>query len=115
MRLATIRFDGAETAGIVTEKGILPIRTLNAQNGTAWKEDMFDLIRTGELRDLTAWYNRGGKAACEAAPGRVPSQFNNTSMGSFLSKRSCLTDRATHTPLRIAQSKRLDYSVSIAT
>ena len=39
MRLATIKLGGAEVAGIVTEKGILPIHALNAATGTAWKEN----------------------------------------------------------------------------
>ena len=40
MRLATIKLHGAEVAGIVTGKGILPVAALNAYKGTGWKEDM---------------------------------------------------------------------------
>lgn len=44
MRLATIKKDGAEIAGIVTATGIFPIAALNATKGTAWKTEMYDLI-----------------------------------------------------------------------
>ena len=45
MRLATIKLHGAEVAGIVTGKGILPVAALNAYKGTGWKEDMMSLIQ----------------------------------------------------------------------
>ena len=38
MRLATIKLNGKEQAGIVTAKGVFPIAMLNAAKGTAWKE-----------------------------------------------------------------------------
>ena len=72
MRLATIKHGGAEIAGIVTEKGVLPIAVLNAAKGTGWKEDMLSLIQAGEVPALTDWYNNGGKAELEAIPGLVP-------------------------------------------
>ena len=72
MRLATIRLGGAELVGIVTVRGVLPIRALNKAGGTAWEETMLPLIRTGQLRELTDWYNGGGKATCENAADIVP-------------------------------------------
>ena len=44
MRLATIKREGRETAGIVLERGVLPLAALNAAKGTAWKEEMYELI-----------------------------------------------------------------------
>ena len=38
MRLATIKDGNAKIAGIVTEKGVLPIAALNAAKGTDWAE-----------------------------------------------------------------------------
>ena len=35
MRFATIKLNGAEVAGIVTKKGVLPVACLNAVKGTA--------------------------------------------------------------------------------
>ena len=72
MRLATINLNGAEIAGIVTEQGILPIKAVNAQKGTAWEETMFALIEAGQIRGLTDWYNAGGKKELSSIPGVVP-------------------------------------------
>ena len=72
MRLATIKLSGAETAGVVTRQGILPIKAINAAKGTAWSESMFALIKSGQLKGLTDWYNAGGKAECERISGVVP-------------------------------------------
>ena len=72
MRLATIKKDNEEIAGIVTGKGILPIREINAATGAAWDERMLDLIRSGKIRKLTEWYNSGGREECGNLPGVVP-------------------------------------------
>ena len=72
MRLATIKLGGAEVAGIVTEKGILPIHALNAAKGTAWKENLYDLIVEDQLKGLTNWYNEGGKEELAKIAGTVP-------------------------------------------
>lgn len=72
MRLASIKLNGKEIAGIVTDGGILPIREINAIKGTVWNETMFELIQTGELKKLTNWYRSGGKEECEGIPGVVP-------------------------------------------
>ncbi len=72
MRLASIKQNGAEIAGIVTEQGILPIKAVNVRKGTAWEETIFALIGAGQLRDLTDWYNAGGKAELVSISGVVP-------------------------------------------
>lgn len=72
MRLATIKYSGKELAGIVVEKGILPIAALNAAKGTAWKEEMYALICAQQVLVLTQWYNQGGKEELESIPGLVP-------------------------------------------
>ena len=69
MRLATIKLHGAEIAGIVTGKGILPVAALNAYKGTGWKEDMMSLIQANHIPGLTKWYNEGGKEELETIPG----------------------------------------------
>lgn len=71
MRLATIKQNGAEIAGIVTATGIFPIAALNAAKGTAWKTEMYELICAQQIPGLTAWYNAGGKAELETLPGVV--------------------------------------------
>ena len=72
MRLATIQLNHAEIAGIVTEKGVLPIKAVNAQKGTAWEETMFALIEAGQIKGLTDWYNATGKTELASIPGVVP-------------------------------------------
>ena len=72
MRLATIKLGGAEVAGIVTGKGVVPISALNAAKGTAWKEDMYELIRAQQIHGLTQWYNEGGREELESMAGLVP-------------------------------------------
>ena len=72
MRLATVKWNGKETAGIVTQKGVLPIACLNAAKGTVWKEHLFDLIETQQLKTLTKWYNDGGKEELEGQPQMLP-------------------------------------------
>ena len=72
MRFATIKQGGAEIAGIVASKGVLPIKALNAAKGTAWKETMYELICAQQIPQLTAWYNDSGKAELESIAGVVP-------------------------------------------
>ncbi|MCI8423265.1 MAG: fumarylacetoacetate hydrolase family protein [Lawsonibacter sp.] len=74
MRLATIQYNGAEIAGIVTPKGVLPLAALNEAKGSSWKTDMLSLIQAGELPKLTDWYNNKGKAELEALPGLVSAE-----------------------------------------
>lgn len=74
MRLATIRFAGREVGGLVTGKGILPLAALNEAKGTAWPEDLFELIRSQELEKLNDWYRSGGREEVKTLPGVVPQQ-----------------------------------------
>ena len=72
MRLATIRINGGETAAIMTAGGAVPIAAVNATRGTAWKENLYDLIRLGQLPGLTGWYNQGGRNELASMRGRIP-------------------------------------------
>ena len=74
MRLATIKKNSAEIAGIVTPKGVFPIAALNAAKGTAWSTDMMSLIQAGEIPGLTVWYNAGGRHELDDLPGLVPQE-----------------------------------------
>lgn len=73
MRLATIKMNGSEIAGIVITKGVVPVSAVNKAKGTAWKEEMYELICGEQIPGLTAWYNRGGREELEEMPGLVPS------------------------------------------
>ncbi len=72
MRLATIKLNGKEIAGIVTESGMLPIAALNAAKGTAWKEEMYELICAQQVPGLTKWYNAGRKGGAVGHPRPGP-------------------------------------------
>ena len=75
MRLATIQLHGKELAAIVGAKGVLPIAALNAAKGTAWKEELYPLIRAQQVPGLTNWYREGGQEELErgpAHPGQEP-------------------------------------------
>ena len=72
MRLATIKLNNKEVAGIVAGKGILPVAELNRQTGSSWKEDMMSLIQAQEIPAMTKWYNEGGKEEIETLEGIVP-------------------------------------------
>ena len=72
MRLATIKLNNKEVAGIVAGKGILPVAELNRQTGSSWKEDMMSLIQAQEIPEMTKWYNEGGKEEIEKLDGIVP-------------------------------------------
>lgn len=72
MRLATIKWNGSETAGIVTEKGVFPIAYLNEAKGTSWETEMLPLIQKGQVPELNGWYKNGGKEELETMQGLVP-------------------------------------------
>lgn len=72
MRLATIKYNNAEIAGIVTSKGVLPVAALNEAKGTSYKTDMMSLIQAREIPAMTDWYNKVGKAELESMAGLVP-------------------------------------------
>ena len=61
MRLATIKLDGVEQGGIIIERGLLPIKAVNAKYAMDWKTSIFELIETGQLENMNEWYRNGGK------------------------------------------------------
>lgn len=60
MRLATIKINDGEYAGIVTDNGVVTIDTVNKVCGSSWQNQMYDLICREEIPLLTKWYNQGG-------------------------------------------------------
>lgn len=70
MRLATIKtFAGdiavGETAGILTNNGIIPITSINKLRNTHWSTDIFSLIQHEEISRINAWYKSGGRDELE--------------------------------------------------
>ena len=72
MRIATIKLDGAETAGVVMSRGVIPVADVNARFGSSWAVDLFELIRGGELPRLTDWHNGGGREKLESSGAVIP-------------------------------------------
>lgn len=65
MRLSTVKIKGRELAAITSVNGLVLMETLNEAEGMSWSTEMFELIRLGELEELTGWYNAGGKEKVE--------------------------------------------------
>jgi 2-keto-4-pentenoate hydratase/2-oxohepta-3-ene-1,7-dioic acid hydratase in catechol pathway len=72
MRIATLKLDGTETAGIVTSRGVITLADVNAQFGSSWAVGLFELIRGGELRRLTDWHDGGGREKMESSEAAIP-------------------------------------------
>ena len=66
MRLATIKQNGEEIAGVVTTKGIVTIKVLNQVELSQWSTDLYEMLCQGQLQALTTWYKTGGKEKIEA-------------------------------------------------
>lgn len=55
MKLATIRRDQREVAAVITDGGMVPVDLINELHGTGWEEDIFGLLRDGQLHELQGW------------------------------------------------------------
>ncbi len=65
MRLATIKSEGREIAAIATPHGLIPVAAVNRKFGRTWPTDALELITSGGLKDLTAWYIAEGRQALD--------------------------------------------------
>ncbi|ACT04505.1 fumarylacetoacetate hydrolase family protein [Paenibacillus sp. JDR-2] len=61
MKLATIVHEGVELGSIAVPEGYVTLAELNRITGSDWQTDVFGLITSGRLSELTAWYNEGGQ------------------------------------------------------
>lgn len=66
MRLATIKLGSAETAAIVAGEGLLPVKTLNERLNNNFPESIFEIICSGRLEEMNAWYRGEGMAQLAA-------------------------------------------------
>ena len=60
MKLASLRYQGIEKAGILVPGGILPLELLNRKFGWKVPDDLLGLIETGSLEAIRGWYQAGG-------------------------------------------------------
>lgn len=65
MRLATVRNNGIEEAGVVTKHGIVLIESINNKASSHYATDMFTMICEGQIPKLNAWYIEKGRIALE--------------------------------------------------
>ncbi|MHC4915889.1 MAG: fumarylacetoacetate hydrolase family protein [Planctomycetota bacterium] len=63
MRLATIRVEDTEQACVQVGEGFLPLAALNVRTGTDWPTGVLELIESGRLDELKAWFSKEGRAA----------------------------------------------------
>ncbi|RCW44978.1 fumarylacetoacetate hydrolase family protein [Paenibacillus prosopidis] len=61
MKLSTLKVNGKELAALAGEGGLVLVESINEAEGTGWSTELFELIRLGELEQLTEWYNGGGR------------------------------------------------------
>ena len=60
MKLASLRYQGEEKAGILVSGGILPLELLNRRFDWKYPDDLLRLIETGSLETICGWYQAGG-------------------------------------------------------
>lgn len=68
MKLATIVHDGVEQGSIAVPGGYVTLGELNRGTGADRPTNVFGLITSGRLAELTAWYNEGGQERLAALP-----------------------------------------------
>jgi len=61
VRLATLKIDGQEKAGIVLKDHFIPLEDINSAFGTTWPEDLLSVLTFGELESLKAWTRELGE------------------------------------------------------
>lgn len=69
MKLAAIKWQGEETAALLTGHGLIPIVEINRHFNFDWPDDMLSLLQSGQLAKLNRWYNTGGKDELDSLPG----------------------------------------------
>lgn len=65
MKIATIRTEHGEEAGIIVTNGVVTVKTVNKKENREWSSNLFDIINKTELEDMKDWYNDGGKEKLE--------------------------------------------------
>jgi 2-keto-4-pentenoate hydratase/2-oxohepta-3-ene-1,7-dioic acid hydratase in catechol pathway len=73
MRLATLKMEGSEKSAIATRHGLILLAEVNRKFGRTWPTEALELITSGGLKDLTAWYIAEGRQALETMTDDVVS------------------------------------------
>lgn len=56
MKLVTIGDNGREQAALWTDRGIIPLTSMNEKFGTNWDTDLLTLLQTNQFTALRSWY-----------------------------------------------------------
>jgi 2-keto-4-pentenoate hydratase/2-oxohepta-3-ene-1,7-dioic acid hydratase in catechol pathway len=65
--------EGREKSAIATPHGLIPLAAVNRRFDRTWPTDTLELITSGGLKDLTAWYIATGRQALETMTDDVVS------------------------------------------
>lgn len=65
MRLATLKTQRSEQSAIAARHGLIPVAAVNRKFDRTWPTDTLELITSGALKDLSAWYIAEGRQALE--------------------------------------------------
>jgi 2-keto-4-pentenoate hydratase/2-oxohepta-3-ene-1,7-dioic acid hydratase in catechol pathway len=57
--------EGSEKSAIATRHGLIPLAAVNRKFNRTWPTDALELISSGGLKDLTAWYIAEGRQALD--------------------------------------------------
>jgi 2-keto-4-pentenoate hydratase/2-oxohepta-3-ene-1,7-dioic acid hydratase in catechol pathway len=57
VRLATVRLEGAETAAVVFDNGVVPVAAINGSFGTGWPTELMNLLAGDHVGGLRRWLN----------------------------------------------------------
>ena len=73
MRLASFKTGRGEKSAIATRHGLISLAAVNRKFDRTWPTDTLELITSGDLMDLTAWYIDDGRQALDILSGEVVS------------------------------------------
>lgn len=61
MRFATVNVGRSRVAAVMFDNGALPVLEINEVYGSNWEIDLFTLISTGQLGELSRWISENGE------------------------------------------------------
>jgi len=68
MRLTSIQYGGQEIVAVVTEEGLLPVRSISEKK---FADDLFSLISGQQLDELKTWWDEFGRNNIQQWAGRM--------------------------------------------
>ncbi len=68
MKLVTIEYQGREQVAFYTDRGIIPLTSLNEQLGMNWDTDLFHLLQKNQFAALHNWYDSNGQEHLPSLP-----------------------------------------------